>query len=137
MYDKSMGGIRQARTLIPMPQPQKFSADAIREVAATPWSLHETSKPGVIKFDDAAPGEARQERVPLARRLYIYDKDLKTHGYTKNCPKCQSIIVYGPNVQGTMNHSEECRKRIMEALASTPEGLARIARERARHSIHC
>ena len=33
VYDKDMGGIRQARTLIPMPRPQKWSAETVQSVA--------------------------------------------------------------------------------------------------------
>ena len=48
-----------------------------------------------------------------ARRVYICQNDINDHGYTKNCPKCHSIIVYGPNAQSSILHSEECRQRVM------------------------
>ena len=112
LYGKSMGGIRQARMLIPMPQPQRWSLEAVRDVAATLWSQHAASKPGVVKLDPTTVAEEeRKERVPQARRVYIRQNDLNEHGYTKNCPKCQSIIVYRPNAQSSTPHSEERRTR--------------------------
>ena len=42
-----------ARTLVAMPRLQQWSLDAIRDVQATPWLLHEARKPGVVKLDSA------------------------------------------------------------------------------------
>ena len=84
VYDWTMGRTRHARTLMPMPRPQKGSPEIVQAVAATPWSLREASKPEVIKLDPAGlPQEERREKVTAARRLYICQKDLvdlATHG---------------------------------------------------------
>ena len=60
---------------------------------------HEASKPAVIKLDPTGnPPEERREKVPVARRLYIRQKDLDDFGYTQNCPKCQHMIMHGNKV---------------------------------------
>jgi hypothetical protein len=129
IYDQAMGGIRHARTLIPMPRPQKWSAEAVQAVAATPWSLHQSAKPEVIRLDNSGlEPEERHDKVPMVRRFYIRQKDLDTHGYTKNCPKCQHLITRTNHVENSTPHSLECRKRIETELAKTAEGRARLHR---------
>ena len=94
-----------------MPHPKKWFFKAIRDVAATPWSQHGASLPGVVRLDPNNAGEEeRKERLPQARRVYIRQADLSAHGYKKNCPKCQCVIVYGLSSQSSTPHSEECRR---------------------------
>ena len=59
VYDKAMGGVKHARTLVPMPKPLKFSVEAIQSVAATPWSIHEAERPEVVKVDGGIAQGAR------------------------------------------------------------------------------
>ena len=133
LYDKSMGGMRHTRTHIPMPQTQRWSLEAVRDVAAKSWSQHEASKPGVARLDPTTVAEEeRKERVPQARRIYIRQNDLDKHEYANNCPKCQSIIVYGPNTQSSFPLSEVCRQRIMAEWAKTEAGQTRPRRAQER-----
>lgn len=129
LYDRSMGGIRYARTLLPMPEPQRWLVEQLRLVAATPWSPHASDEPEVIHHQaDAAPGARggeTQDRLAQSRRLYIRQADLDQHGYTKNCQRCQHIIVNGPGA-ANIQHSEECRTRLTEAINKLPEGQLRI-----------
>ena len=37
LYDQAMGGLRHARTLLRMPEPQQWSLDMVKGVTATPW----------------------------------------------------------------------------------------------------
>ena len=103
-----------------MPQPQKWSVDAIGGVAATPWSQHEAEKPEVIKLD--CPGVSLPDqpvRIPVVWRAYIRQKDRDKYGYTQNCPCCQSSITYGPNTQNSTPHTDQCRQRIMDEWSKT------------------
>ena len=113
-----------------MPEPQQWSLDAVRAVAATPWANSEASMPEVIHFQ---PGEglAPAEREMQVRRVYIRQADLDEFGYTQGCRRCQHILTYGPN-KGTMPHSDECRARITAALRQTDHGRARLERIEAR-----
>ena len=65
------------------------------------------SLPGVIRLDHTNAGEeARKERLPQACRVYIRQADLNENGCTNKSPKCQSIVVYGPNTQSSTPRSE-------------------------------
>ena len=114
-------GIKMARSLLRMPEPLKWSLEAVRAVSATPWSVHEAQKPGVIQHDPTIePALRSEEKITQVRRLYIRQADLMRHGYTKNCPICQHMITHGTNT-GSMPHTEECRQRITEEVAKMPE----------------
>ena len=77
MFDEDFGGIRMARSLLRMPQPQKWSLEAIRAVSATPWSEHEAREPGVIQHDPAIePAVRPEEKIVQTRRVYIRQADL-------------------------------------------------------------
>ena len=132
VHDPAMGGLRFARTVISMPQPQRWSIERVRQVSVTPWSMHTPEEPGVIHHQPEATPQARggegQERLAQVRRLYIRQSDLDQYGYTQNCPRCQHVLVYGAG-QVNVNHSEECRNRIMREMSKTPEGQARIQKK--------
>ena len=49
MYDGSMGGVRYARTPLHMPEPQKWSVDAVKDMLTTLWALHGSEASGVIQ----------------------------------------------------------------------------------------
>ena len=124
VYDKDLGGIRPARTILRMPRPQQWSLDQVKSIAATPWSIHEPTVPEVIYHK---PGEEQPmlDKVAQIRRVYIRQADLDTYGYTQGCKRCQHILVYGAN-KGTMPHSDVCRARIMEEMSKHATGRARL-----------
>ena len=108
-----------------MPAPQKWSLEAIKEVHATPWSIHEARVPEVIRID-RKDDEPRPNKVPQVRRAYIRQKDLDAHGYTEGCPKCTHIRVYGSASDTSAPHSQACRDRIMSEWLKTEEGQRRL-----------
>ena len=48
VYDTTLKGLRYARTLMRMPEPQKWSIDQVRDMLITPWAVHEATEPHVI-----------------------------------------------------------------------------------------
>ena len=120
LYDITMGGIRYARTLLRMPEPQQWSLDRVKEVTATPWSTHVKPESEVIHHKREGEAPQADELVPV-RRLYIRQPDLDQFAYTKACRQCQRILTHGAQ-KATMTHSDECRARIMAELDRTPEG---------------
>ena len=46
------------------------------------------------------------------RRLKITRADLSTHGYSARCDGCRAALAGRP----AQNHSEECRRRVLEAI---------------------
>ena len=47
VFDQDLGGIKHARTIMRVPEPQKWSLDRIKEVSATPYSTHVPDVPEV------------------------------------------------------------------------------------------
>ena len=128
IFDANNGGIRYARTLISMPDPQKIDVEMIAAVSATPWSVHETREESAV-FDKKAIVEQQipAEPTPSVRGVYVKQEDLRQFGYTATCRKCSSIQLYGSQA-GTMPHSTACRERIMARRMENPAGAARVAR---------
>ena len=65
LFDASQGGIQYARTLMRMPDAQKFDLDKIASVTATPWSIHETAQQdGVFADKDVKQQQEQVESAP-------------------------------------------------------------------------
>ena len=116
--------------MLPMPEPQKLDIDAVKGVAATPWSTHEPTILEVIRLDRAEIEAPRKERVVAVRRLYIKREHLDFYGYAQHCPKWQSIIVHGNEAKSTVPHSEQCRARITAEVAKTEGGQEKLQKVR-------
>ena len=115
-----------ARSILRMPDVQKWNKDRVDAIAMRPYQLHKPVEPRVI-FKEAAdeiPQEAA-DTLRLIRRLYIKKSDIEAFGYTEGCVKCDHDMKYGFG-RTTKGHSDQCRKRITEELAKTPAGMERI-----------
>ena len=62
----------------------------------------------------------------MPRRLRIKKADLEKYGYTVGCPGCRAANRGAP----AMNHTEECRQRIMSKLEE--DGDERVEQETSR-----
>ena len=58
-------------------------------------------------------------------------KTLRDHGTTDGCQQCTHVRAFDEAKPG-LGHSDACRKRLLEAMASTAEGAARIQRDETR-----
>ena len=79
-----------------------------------------------------APGPDREAAVPrelTRRRLKFAKGDFETHGYTAGCPGC---LFYETGIGTRAGHTEECRARMEEAIATTEAGARRVAASRSR-----
>ena len=126
-------GLVTARSLNRLPQPNRWSAEALAAIKATPWSERERSAPEV-RFQD--PAAHREEPVEVAipaptRRFRINDADLRRHGFTDGCPQCAHTQRYGKAKSG-LQHHERCRERIIKAIEESDDGKARIEAHKAR-----
>ena len=120
-----------------VPHPQQWSLARLQEVDVTPWSKFEGTLPAVVPHVPL-PDEVAPARESVAKRLYIRQRDLEQHGYTANCPKCDHITQYGNGKESqNYNHSEACRRRLLDEIAKSEEGQRRIAQAelRAQRSI--
>ena len=137
LFDQNFG-IRMARTMMRLPDEQKFSAE---RVDVTPQSMHhrEPREPQVTwrERDPNAPGPQRADPdAPRpARRLYIKQSDIIRFGFTEGCPRCHHARRNGFN-RTTLQHSAEYRARVEGKLAEDTEGQRRLARGENRVNEH-
>ena len=66
--------------------------------------------------------EAKDQKT---RPLYVRKEDISTHGPTRNCRGCLTVVQGRPY---SKPHTEECRSRFAEILADTEAGRRRVAR---------
>ena len=119
-------GIKMARTIMRLPEANKFDKEELSKISATPFDLHRARDLEVVFKDKAAQGEeVFKERVALARQPYIMKKDLEEFGLTRGCARCDHQLQYGTDT--SKPHSQRCRARITEELSKTVTGKARIA----------
>ena len=83
-------GVVSARTMRRRPENERWSADHLAGLTATPWSLHERSTTRVRFRVDAPAGLDETTDPPTApmRHLRINTDDLDRHGYTDGCVQC-------------------------------------------------
>ena len=109
-----------------IPDDNKYEKDALSAVAATPWSLFE-AKPSEVIFKDRVDDPTFQElqqKMYIARRVYLQESDFDAYGMTRGCPKCDHKLKFGS--WGSRPHSNACRRRIEAELANSPSGQARL-----------
>ena len=142
LHIMTTGGVVKAKNVRRLPVSQRWSADDIDDLKGLPWQPRAkedgsfAALPGPIdlvtppldnKMDDAYERIAQE---PGARSVYIRGNiELKQYGYTEGCEGCRAKRA---NIGSRRGHSEQCRKRIMEALNGTPQGRAALEREERR-----
>ena len=111
----------KARTILLVPNYQKWCKVSVAKLTATPFQLHvdETQDKPAAEVEKAS-SEPRQ-----ARRVYMRPQDFEQFGFASGCPKCEHEMKYGPG-RTTRPHSERCRSRIMVELAKTDIGKSRL-----------
>ena len=91
-WDVKAGGLKYSRTLMRMPDPQKWSAEKVAMVRATPWTVYAEKKPEVVFKDKAQIDEqAVRQQIAQVRRLYIRQQDLDEFGYTQGVRAASTI----------------------------------------------
>ena len=122
------GTVVGSRSIIRIPEADRWDKQLVEGIKGTPWNLHATDDlPTVVFAEDTARTEAAPLPIPkmdtpVPRRMQINRKDLDEYGYTDGCAGCQATRAGLPR----RLHSEACRNRLMEALRETPEGQRRI-----------
>ena len=98
LFDVEKGSVAYARTLMRLPNVEKWHKDSIAAVRATPYDLHASKEPEVIFREQTEKAEPTETPVVQARRVYIRASDLEGpngFGYTEGCPKCDHMLRYG------------------------------------------
>ena len=117
--------VAYSRTVVQVPDQQKWSMEKVSNVNVRPFQLHVPKEPRVIFKDPSKGDEIEKGAIRVCRRLYIKKADVEAFGYTEGCVKCDHDLLYGYG-RTTKGHSDQCRRRIMEELAKTPAGMERV-----------
>ena len=107
----------------------RWSAEALAGIKATPWSQREIPEVGVTFKEPATATDvpAEEARPALPRRLKLYPRDFERYGFTDRCKQCIHIQAHGAPKPG-MQHNDTCRSRILHEMGRTPAGQERLAR---------
>ena len=93
MYDPDQGGICPARSLMRLPDSQKFEYDRAAPVSAMPWSTHAAERPRrVLAEKTVEPDDAKPDDVAKVLGIYIKKEDFEAFGYTPGCKRCRSAF---------------------------------------------
>ena len=104
----------------------RWDKQAIENIAKHPWDDPTARIQPQVVFEEQLPGipaEARPQAEAQWRDLYVRADDVKTHGYTEGCRKCDAMRI-GARCQ--FPHSTTCRNRIREILGPEHPRVARI-----------
>ena len=118
-------GVTTARSLHRRPLENRWSFSKLSALSATPWSQRE--KPELeVRFQDGEREEARKRtELPLPKAFRITYGDLVEHGFTVGCKQCEYNEVNQRSKPG-VSHSNICRRRLLDALMTTPAGQQRL-----------
>ena len=124
------GNMVKARGLQARPEDEKWEPERLKAITVTPWDLRKRAE--AVKVDVGPEVERHEppEHAPVSnpRRLKITKYLLRDPaiGTTDGCPQCRHFRSFGETKDG-LPHNEVCRKRILEALAQTDAGRAKLS----------
>ncbi len=123
----STGEMVESRALQRRPMEDRWKAEELEAVTATPCSLRNIDAPDSTEFGDKkAKYDVPLENAPMVpRRLKITMKTLQEYGTTDGCRQCDHIKAFG-EVKGGLAHGDRCRTRIVEAMGKTEKGMAKL-----------
>ncbi len=123
------GNVIKARSLLRRPLADRWNAETIKAIVATPWSLRSVANPERIELGKPVEKDEKpqDEQIPMPRRLRITIKTLEEYGTTDGCAQCSHVRAFREAKPGLM-HSEPCRRRIIEAMSGTDAGAVRLER---------
>ena len=115
-----------------VPEGNKWDKDELAKVRVTPWSLHVPQDAEVV-FKEKKQSEAKnlEDKVIIARNLYVKASDLAEYGLTRGCLKCDHELANGAG-RTSQPHSSRCKSRILGELSKTEAGRVGIAAATAR-----
>ena len=120
------GQVRMVRTIMRVPDGNKWDAEKVEQVQCWPWQLHTKKAPGVIFKDNADKQPTPDIGGPVARRIALKKADFEASGYTSGCQRCDHDVRYGYG-RTTARHTDACRDRIIAELRLTHSGAVRLA----------
>ncbi|CAK0851674.1 unnamed protein product [Prorocentrum cordatum] len=129
-------GVGRSADIRRLPPSSRYDAEALLAVKGTPLdpvpgdtaaTLPASSGLVVIDVPEPSmvpPDPPRHEPEVLSKkRVYITKQDLKRHGWTRGCPRCEADMS---GQKTTLHHTEGCRRRLEEAIGRTDQGKKRL-----------
>ena len=134
-------GVIKARTIWRRPYSERWNKDMVESMRGTPLRPDPSSNSSRIpvRIRMTFPEMPLPEEIPPAnkevsiRRMRITKSDHEAHGYTDGCPGCYNHRM-GLCIR---QHTEECRKRIMEEQRKTGTGFKKQQAETERIAKFC
>ena len=129
------GTVRKVRTIRRVPMAERWNRERIACITGVPDELGCVGDPAaepeqvvvVVPHPEGAPEPPR-----LTRGFRIQMDDLRTHGYTQQCPKCDAVRI-GRSV-GT-GHSAACRERFKAIFTEQDDGRVERAEGRRADAV--
>ena len=131
------GRITFCRSISRRPEQQRWNPTALAAIDTLP--NYGKSRPAAERVPlrerdaEAQPEDGAPEALKPAtlRRMRINKQDLDKYGYDESCGQCKHIQRYG-KAQPGKQHSEQCRRRVLEAMSQDDQGRARLRAEEER-----
>ena len=123
----SEGEIRLARTVIRVPDNEKWDKDMLSSIKVTPWNKHVPRDTEVVFKDATDKVELDlKDKIVLSRQVYLRSTDFDEHGFTRGCPKCDAFRRTQSWTSTGRPHSKLCRDRLIGEISKTAAGRIRI-----------
>ena len=120
------------------PEERRWNKELIENVVGVPWKLkpdeerrERMSSRALAEDEIVRPVVVQPPAEVVPRRMMLRRGDFERHGYTAGCPGCLHYQIEGSARAG---HTEECRKRIEEAIAASDDGATRVEQSRSKMS---
>ena len=123
------GDIVKGRGLNSRPLEERWDVKTLEELTITPWSVRRREQARSVQLGEPVERHAPPQGTPPSnpRRLKITMQVLKDYKLTDGCQQCRHVREFGEQ-KGGLAHSETCRKRILEAMAQSEAGRAKLER---------
>ena len=78
------GEVKYARTILRMPEANKFDRTELAKIAVTPWDLHVPREDAVVLKDKKeVVDDNLQDKAAMSRQVYIKPSDIQEFGLTR------------------------------------------------------
>jgi hypothetical protein len=122
------GSMMETRSLTRRPIQERWQQAALSDIKVTPWEMR--PNPGQVEVRLGAPipmdKPPEDAAVPIPRRLRITKGLMNKCGFSEHCPQCTHYEAFGEEKRG-LQHTEACRRRLVEAMRGSDEDKGRVA----------
>ena len=114
------GEVVCARAIVRVVPNMRWSPESISKIQVTPLTFRSGALDQIEETHDphahAEPGIETEEVQRQSRRLRILDADVRRHGFTDSCQRCDYLRQGKDRLAKGIRHNEECREHTYDAL---------------------